>query len=94
MAEDRAPLSKRLSSTAKREVLIGSQEDPILVLIRVAASLDRDSFRAAITANGGQIISWSEETDLVSARVPRGYLNHLATGEGIIYVDVGGDYRR
>jgi hypothetical protein len=85
-------LSSHLSPRAKREMLLSPADKRIAALVSVTSSMDRGRFRQAVKQIGGDVVTWSDTTDLVNITIPAGALDTLAGMEGVVYVETGGHY--
>jgi len=86
-------LSSQLSPRAKREMLLSPADKMVSVLVSVSSSVDQARFTQSVQKIGGNVMTWSDATNLVTLTIPAGQLNALAGMDGVVYVETGGHYR-
>ena len=85
-------MSSRLSPQAKREVLLSPADKAVSALVSIASSVDRSRFTQSITQIGGEVVSWSDTTNVVTLTIPASALSAVADLDGVVYVETGGRY--
>lgn len=85
-------MSSHLSPQAKRELLLSPASKSVNALVSFSSSIDRNLFAESVRQHGGDVGRWSEETGLVSVKLPAGHLGDVADFKGVVYVETSGAF--
>jgi hypothetical protein len=86
-------LPRRLSPKAKQRLVRAGAGDNVRALVSVAGVTDSDDLIGRLSALGGTVGSWDQETGLVTVDLPAAQLGHLAELSGVVHVDADDLYR-
>jgi hypothetical protein len=93
MGTSKRALPQNLSPKARKRLLTAGAGDVSRALVQVAPTADPAELGRQVTALGGTVHSWLDETSLLSLELPTSRLVELAALDGVVYVETGEPYR-